>query len=344
MKNNSILSKDILPWVEKYRPRNLNEVIGHKNILKILNNYLEKRNLPHLLFYGPPGTGKTSIIISYARQLYGSSYPFMVMELNASDERGIEIVRSRIKQFVMSDNVFFKGKKKEDIFKLVILDETDAMTDDAQAILRNIVEKYTNNARFCLICNYIKKINPALQSRCTSFKFSPINKVNMKKKINYIIEKENIKTTKKGIDVIIDRSCGDMRKALNILQMVSMSYNNNINDIKVNNCLCYISRELIEKIFISLVKDNFEETYKKLKNIKKSNYVSILDIIKEISLLFNDMIINDKKVDNIVLDNDTIISILNKLYMIEFNSHYTQSGDIELMALIGIFKININKN
>ena len=342
--NTTISSKDILPWVEKYRPKKLNEVIGHKNILKILNNYLEKRNLPHLLFYGPPGTGKTSIIISYAKELYKESYPFMVMELNASDERGIDVVRSRIKQFVMSDNVFFKGSNKEDIFKLVILDETDAMTEDAQAILRNIVEKYTNNARFCLICNYIKKINPALQSRCTSFKFSPINSIQIKKKIKIVIESEKLKSTKKGIDVIIQRSHGDLRKALNILQMVSMSYNKNINDKNVDNCLCYLSRELTEEVFYSLLKDSFENCYNKILKIQKNNYVSVLDIIKEISLILNEIILNDNKIKKVKLNEEKIKKILNKLYIIEYNVHHANNNDTKITGLISIFKMALHKN
>ena len=342
--NTTISSIDILPWVEKYRPKKLDEVIGHKNIIKILNNYLEKRNLPHLLFYGPPGTGKTSIIISYAKELYKDSYPFMVMELNASDERGIEVVRSRIKQFVMSDNVFFKGSKKEDIFKLVILDETDAMTDDAQAILRNIVEKYTNNARFCLICNYIKKINPALQSRCTSFKFSPINSIQIKKKIKLVVESEKLNSTKKGIDVIIQRSQGDLRKALNILQMVSMSYDKNINDTNVDNCLCHLSRKLTEEIFYSLIKDNFEDCYRKIITIQRNNYISILDIIKEVSLLINDIILTGSPIKNIKLNIKQINKILNKLYIIEYNVHNTDNNDTKVTGLISIFKMAFYKN
>ena len=342
MKSKNINSKNILPWVEKYRPGTLDQVIGHTNILKILNTYLNKRNLPHLLFYGPPGTGKTSVIIAYAKELYKDSYPFMVMELNASDERGIEVVRSRIKQFVMSDNVFFKGEKKEDIFKLVILDETDAMTQDAQAILRNIVEKYTNNARFCLICNYIKKINPALQSRCTSFKFSPISKNEIKNRLNIICEKEKINYENNGLDIIINKSNGDLRKALNILQTVSMSYDKNINKKNVNSSLNSIDSESIELIFESLVKDTFEDSCNKFLEIKKKLNISIIDIIKELNDILINMIIKKKKVKNIILKTSNIKKILNELYLIEYNSQITSSENLKMMALIGLFKINKN--
>ena len=192
---------DVIPWIEKYRPSKLSNIVSQNNIINILKIYLKNKTIPHLLFYGPPGTGKTSVILSYAKELYKDKYPYMVMELNASDERGIEVVRNRIKQFVMSDNVFYDIKnKKSKIFKLVILDETDAMTDDAQAILRHIVERYTDNARFCLICNYIKKINPALLSRCTSFRFSPIGSEEMKKKLIKIIKKEEIPYKKWNYD------------------------------------------------------------------------------------------------------------------------------------------------
>jgi len=342
MENKNISSENILPWVEKYRPRTLNEVIGHNNILKILNTYLKKRNLPHLLFYGPPGTGKTSVIIAYAKQLYKDSYPFMVMELNASDERGIEVVRSRIKQFVMSDNVFFKGDNKEDIFKLVILDETDAMTQDAQAILRNIVEKYTNNARFCLICNYIKKINPALQSRCTSFKFSPINKNNIKNRLNIICKKEKIKYDVEALDTIIEKSNGDLRKALNILQTVSMSYKKYINKKNVNSSLNNIDNESIKFIFESLVKDSFEESYNKITQIQKDYNVSIMDIIQELNKILIEMILKKKKVKKIILKTELIKRILNRIYLIEYNSQTTSSNNLKIMALIALFKLNKN--
>jgi len=157
-----------LPWVEKYRPNSLDELIAHEEIIQILNKLIDSNKLPHLLFHGPPGTGKTSTIIACAKKMYGSNYASMALELNASDDRGIDVVRDQIKEFAGTKKLFSSG------VKLIILDEADAMTNEAQSALRRVIEKYTSNTRFCLICNYVNKIMPALQSRCTRFRFAPL--------------------------------------------------------------------------------------------------------------------------------------------------------------------------
>ena len=161
-------AKDALPWVEKYRPNSLDDLIAHEEIITILNKLIESNKLPHLLFHGPPGTGKTSTIIACAKKMYGPSYSSMTLELNASDDRGIDVVREQIKEFAGTKKLFSTG------VKLIILDEADAMTQDAQSALRRVIEKYTSNTRFCMICNYVNKIMPALQSRCTRFRFAPL--------------------------------------------------------------------------------------------------------------------------------------------------------------------------
>lgn len=140
-----------LPWIEKYRPHNLNDLISHAQIRETLNRFISQKNLPNLLFYGPPGTGKTSTMVACARSLYGSAATYMMIELNASDDRGINTVRHTIKTFAESQSPISCGVG----FKLVILDEADAMTKDAQAALRRMMEKFSNTTRFCLICNYV---------------------------------------------------------------------------------------------------------------------------------------------------------------------------------------------
>ena len=337
--------KDVIPWIEKYRPTKLNDIVSQTNIIKLLKIYIKNRTLPHLLFYGPPGTGKTSVIISYAKQLYKKNYPYMVMELNASDERGIEVVRNRIKQFVMSDNVFYEldtksnKKVKKKIFKLVILDETDAMTDDAQAILRHIVERYTENARFCLICNYIKKINPALQSRCSAFRFSPINDSDMNKKLIKVIKKENIPFSKSGINSIILNSNGDLRKALNILQSISMSYKNITSD-NVNACIGTINDSNMKNILNYILHENINNSYNYIMNIMIEKNISLFDIINKLHKIFFNMIVNDIKYHGIMIKKDKITKILTYMRIIENNTHNTISDNIQLLSLLGVFKIN----
>ncbi|AYV82076.1 MAG: replication factor C small subunit [Homavirus sp.] len=334
-------STDNLPWIEKYRPHTLNNIIAHTDIINTLKIFIKNKCLPHLLLYGPSGTGKTSTIMACAEELYGEYYPFMVMELNASDDRGIEVVRSKIKQFVTSKNVFF-GKNPEErngIFKLVILDEADAMTDDAQAILRKVVEKYTTTTRFCLICNYIQNINPALQSRCTRFRFAPINKSNMKLKTMEIIEKEKIDITEQGIDTIIRRSNGDMRKVLNNLQSVSMAYSK-IDEKNVNICLGYPRKTHIEYIMNHLINEPFSTTYMNITDIKKKNGLSLTDIIREIHDILICCILENKYQYEYIkkLDMEKISRILDELRIVEFNQSVNTTESIQLSAMIAIFK------
>lgn len=340
------LQRDTLPWIEKYRPNLLDEILSHEEIISILKIFIKNKCLPHLLFYGPPGSGKTSTIMAVAKELYGKYFDFMVMELNASDDRGIDVVRNKIKQFVMSENVFFKNSvsERKNIFKLVILDETDAMTADAQAILRKIVEEYTNNTRFCLICNYINNISPALQSRCTRFKFTPINNNDVKKKIMEVVKKEKIKITDLGIEVIIRRAHGDMRKVLNILQSVSMIYSM-VNEVNINMCIGYPRKRDMINIFDLLINENFDECYHELIKIKNENGLAISDIITEIhDILISYVLSNNETIFEEVkkLSVDDVIYIIDKLREIEFNNSVNTVEDIQISGLVSIFKGNKN--
>jgi len=336
---------DTLPWIEKYRPATFDRIVSHTEIINTLKIFIKNRCIPHVLFYGPPGTGKTTMINICAKELYGKYYPYMVMELNASDDRGIETVRNKIKQFVMSSNVFFGKtvKDRENIFKLVILDEIDAMTSDAQAILRKIVEKYTYNTRFCLICNYIQNINPALQSRCSKFRFTPIPSKFIKEKIIEIAGKENVNITPLGIQTIIKRSSGDMRKVLNILQSVSMSYQK-VNEKNINTCLGYPMANQIEIIIRCLIMVPFGETYTTINDIKNDSGISLEDIITEIHDVLVEYVINDNAVFECVkvLSIDTITRILDKLRMIEINNSKNTIESIQVGGLIGIFKMYVD--
>jgi replication factor C subunit 3/5 len=198
-----------LPWIEKFRPKGLDEIISNEDIIATstifhfppsfprihvlsslsfflaVTRLIENNKLPNLLLYGPPGTGKTSTILACARKLNGPRFSSMVLELNASDERGIDVVREQIKDFASTRQIFSGG------FKLVILDEADMMTKDAQFALRRVMEKYAKNTRFCLICNYVGKIIPALQSRCTRFRFSPLQPEHLKAKLRDIAASES---------------------------------------------------------------------------------------------------------------------------------------------------------
>lgn len=182
------------------------------------------QRLPHLLLYGPPGTGKTSTILALARHIYGTkNMRQMVLELNASDDRGIDVVREQIKTFSSTKQIFSALPSKDSqqslaTFKLIILDEADAMTSTAQMALRRIMEKYTANTRFCIIANYTHKLSPALLSRCTRFRFSPLKEPDIRRLVDHVIEEEDVKIETAATEALVKLSKGDMRRALNVLQ------------------------------------------------------------------------------------------------------------------------------
>jgi replication factor C subunit 3/5 len=214
-----------LPWVEKYRPASLADVSGHQDILATINKFVDSNRLPHLLLYGPPGTGKTSTVLALARRIYGGkNMRQMVLELNASDDRGIDVVREQIKTFSSTKQIFagsFDKSKADDSianFKLIILDEADAMTSTAQMALRRIMEKYTANTRFCIIANYTHKLSPALLSRCTRFRFSPLKEADIRQLVDKVIDEEKVNIAPDAVAALVTLSKGDMRRALNVLQ------------------------------------------------------------------------------------------------------------------------------
>ncbi|EON66502.1 replication factor C subunit 3/5 [Coniosporium apollinis CBS 100218] len=222
--NLPVEAEDTLPWVEKYRPVSLDDVSGHQDILATINKFVDSNRLPHLLLYGPPGTGKTSTVLALARRIYGTkNMRQMVLELNASDDRGIDVVREQIKTFSSTKQIFTSAPPPGSTaalasFKLIILDEADAMTATAQMALRRIMEKYTANTRFCIIANYTHKLSPALLSRCTRFRFSPLKDADIRHLVDRVIEEEDVQIAPDAVDSLVRLSKGDMRRALNVLQ------------------------------------------------------------------------------------------------------------------------------
>lgn len=222
--NLPVEAEDSLPWVEKYRPDTLDDVSGHQDIITTINKFVDTNRLPHLLLYGPPGTGKTSTILALARRIYGkNAMRQMVLELNASDDRGIDVVREQIKTFASTKQIFNAAPRNEEsgtigAFKLIILDEADAMTSTAQMALRRIMEKYTANTRFCIIANYTHKLSPALLSRCTRFRFSPLKEKDIRQLVDKVVAMEQVNIQPDATESLVRLSKGDMRRALNVLQ------------------------------------------------------------------------------------------------------------------------------
>jgi replication factor C subunit 2/4 len=250
---NNINNGKTEPWVEKYRPKKLDEIIQQDEIVKVLKNTLETGELPHMLFFGPPGTGKTSTILAIAMQLYGPSLIFdRVIELNASDDRGIGTVRNNIITFAKISVGSKDPKYPCPDFKIVILDEADAMTPEAQAALRKVMEKMSGITRFCFICNYINQIIDPISSRCMKFRFKPINKPEIIKKLKAISILENISINNECLDTVVDISEGDVRKSIMSLQ--NLKY--------IINYKKTISPDDIIQITGGVKKDNFKNFWK----------------------------------------------------------------------------------
>ncbi|KAJ6779384.1 hypothetical protein PWT90_03939 [Aphanocladium album] len=213
----------IQPWVEKYRPKSLDDVAAQEHTITVLQRTLQAANLPHMLFYGPPGTGKTSTILALAKQLYGPEMmKSRVLELNASDERGISIVREKVKNFarmqLTNPPAGYRDKYPCPPFKIIILDEADSMTQDAQSALRRTMEIYSKITRFCLICNYVTRIIDPLASRCSKFRFKSLDQGSAKKRLEEIATAESVPVEDGAIDALIRCSEGDLRKAVTFLQ------------------------------------------------------------------------------------------------------------------------------
>uniref|UniRef100_H0ZZC2 Activator 1 subunit 5 n=1 Tax=Taeniopygia guttata TaxID=59729 RepID=H0ZZC2_TAEGU len=312
-----------LPWVEKYRPQALSELVSHRDILSTVQRFISEDRLPHLLLYGPPGTGKTSTILACARQLYRErEFSSMVLELNASDDRGIDIVRGPILSFASTRTIFKKG------FKLVILDEADAMTQDAQNALRRVIEKFTENTRFCLICNYLSKIIPALQSRCTRFRFGPLTPELMVPRLQHVIQEEGVDVTEDGMKALVTLSSGDMRRALNILQSTSMAFGK-VTEENVYTCTGHPLKSDIANILDWMLNQDFSTAYRKIMELKTLKGLALQDILTEIHLF----------VHRVDFPPSIRIQLLIKLADIEYRLAAGTSEKIQLSSLIAAFQV-----
>jgi len=329
--------KAAVPWVEKYRPNSLDDLISHTDIIQTLNRFIFPKNpeqtarLPHLLLYGPPGTGKTSTILAIAKQLFSQKIAWNdhVLELNASDDRGIGVVRNKIVNFVGTKCSVKQGVP--DAFhhiKLVILDEADAMTKDAQNALRRIIEKYTKTTRFCLICNYHSKIIPAIQSRCTQFRFSPLSEDQMRHRVNFIIEEEKIDMTDAGRTALLNQAKGDMRRALNVLQSAALAQG----DGEIDSDIIYrttgqASPDEIKAIMEILMNEKPEVALKRLRGIQQDRGIALQDMIEGL----HDQLIEYE------LENGTLANIIQRLAEIEYRLAKGCADDKQLGGLVAAF-------
>ncbi|KAJ6826998.1 replication factor C subunit 3 [Iris pallida] len=312
-----------VPWVEKYRPQSLADVAAHRDIVDTIDRLTNENRLPHLLLYGPPGTGKTSTVLALARKLYGYQCSKMMLDLNASDERGIDVVRDQIQQFASTGSLCFGAKLS---VKLVLLDEADAMTKDAQFALRRVIEKYAKSTRFALICNHVNKIIPALQSRCTRFRFAPLDATNVRERLQHVIKAEGLDVSESGLTALVRLSNGDMRKALNILQSTHMA-SQHITEEAVYLCTGNPMPKDIEQIAFWLLNESFTDSFRNISEIKMRKGFALVDIVREVTMF----------VFKIKMPEAVRVKLINDLADIEYRLSFGCSDKLQLGALLSTF-------
>jgi replication factor C subunit 3/5 len=299
---------------------------------------------PHLLLYGPPGTGKTSTIVAAAKRMYGKSYGSMTLELNASDTRGIGVVRNEIKEFAGTQQLFNRG------IKLIILDEADAMTSDAQFALRRVIEKFTKNARFCLICNYVSKIIPALQSRCTRFRFAPLAPSQIQGRLEEVARAEGVAMTEDGKQAILRLSGGDMRRVLNLLQSTAMSHNtsdvvpaavavgeesssaSNQSSDALNETDVYLTSgaplpQDVDRILDWLMNQSFAVAYENIVKLCSAKGYALTDVLQDLA----------PKVLTLSLDSAPLGRLLDGMSNVENRLAAGTDEKIQTASLVGVF-------
>jgi replication factor C subunit 2/4 len=290
-------------WIEKFRPKKLEDIISQEEVTSSLKNVIKTKNIPHLLFFGPSGCGKTSTILALAKELFGNEYwEDRVIELNASDERGIKIVREKIKTYAKNS---VNLNKNIPPWKIIILDEADNMTADSQFALRKIMEDYCKVTRFCIICNYHHKIINPIISRCSLFRFRPIPNNLINKKLEEICKKENIFCSKENIEKIIEICSGDLRKAVNFLQKCKknkdyFSESDITSQDKINKSIIYEISGIIpyEKIN-NLINFAINGNENKLKFLIDEIFNSSYSLTNQISEISNNIIKNTQLSDDI---------------------------------------------
>ncbi|KRZ16573.1 Replication factor C subunit 4, partial [Trichinella zimbabwensis] len=324
------------PWVEKYRPKIVDDIAYQDEVVAVLKKSLTSNDIPNLLFYGPPGTGKTSAILALCRQIFGSEiYRDRVLELNASDERGIDVIRDKVKifsQFAASE-ITESGKKCPPL-KMVILDEADSMTKQAQAALRRTMERESKTTRFCLICNYISCIIEPITSRCAKFRFKPLTLEIQIERLKKICENENVNIDDRALSSLIGFCDGDLRRAINTLQSAaSFKDNKEIVQTDIEEICQIVPEELVEQFIAICRKGSHENMEKLVLQLQREAYSAYQFIIQ----------LHDKLIDDLMISDLARAKLLSKLAVCENRILAGADETLQLMDLgtAGILYINI---
>jgi replication factor C small subunit len=307
-------------WTEKYRPRKFEDMVGQGEILKRVKSLVNSMNIPHLLFAGPAGTGKSTLALIVVKQLFGESWRENYLELNASDERGIDVVRQKVKDFA-------RTKALGDVpFKVIFLDEADALTREAQQALRRTMENYTSTCRFVLSCNYSSKILDPIQSRTVVFRFQLLEKKDVKRRIDVISSGEGLSITADGFDALYEASEGDCRRIINLLQATA-SISPNITPDLVNTIVSKAKPSDIKVVLDYALSGDFANSRDKLLDIMLKESISGQDVIKAIQ----------KEIWNLSIDSSLKVRLTEKTGEAEFRLVEGSDEFIQLEALLASF-------
>ena len=310
------------PWVEKYRPQRLDDIVGQDHIVRRLKHYVKTGSMPHLLFAGPPGTGKTTSALALSRELFGENWRHNFLELNASDERGINVIREKVKEFARTKPIGGAS------FKIIFLDEADALTQDAQQALRRTMEMFSNNVRFILSCNYSSKIIEPIQSRCAIFRFRPLRDEDIARRIEFIADNEGLELTEDGLQALLYVAEGDLRRAINVLQAAA-ALDTKITDENVFLVASRARPEDIRDMMKSALEGNFLKAREKLREILLKQGLSGEDVLIQMH----------KEVFNLPIPEDKKVALADKIG--EYNFRLVEGANemIQLEALLAQFTI-----
>lgn len=305
-------------WTEKYRPKDFSDIKGQHEIVKKVKAFVEQKNMPHVLFTGPAGVGKTSLSLVIARKLFGEGWRENFLELNASDERGIDVVRVKVKDFARTRAI-------GDVpFKIIYLDECDALTKDAQQALRRTMENYTQTTRFILSCNYSSKIIDPIQSRCAVFRFQPLPKEDIFTIIDTIASKENVKVDNDAKEALMQVSGGDCRRLENIFQSCAAVAEGKITAQVIYSMASVAHPKEVKELLEMALANKFVEARSKLLETMLKYGLSGLDIIRQFQ----------RELWNLELPGRTKIALIDKCGEIEFRMVEGSDEYVQLEALL----------
>mgnify|MGYP001570887734 CR=1 FL=1 len=307
-------------WTEKYRPQLFSEIVGQKDIVGRIEAFARQKNVPHLLFTGPAGVGKTTLAVVIAKQLFGENWRENFLDLNASDDRGIDTIRIKVKDFARTKSL------ATELQKIVHLDECDSLTKEAQQALRRTMENYSGNARFILSCNYQSKIIDPIKSRCAIFRFKPLERKDMAEIIERIAKAESLHINEKAVDALFDVCEGDMRRMVTMLQSCA-ALDKNINEEEVYELAGAVRPKEIKEALSIALKGDFLKAREKLLDVMLAHGMSGLDVVKTIQ----------KEIWGLPLSDIEKVNLIERCGEIEFRMVEGSDEWIQLEGLLSSF-------